>query len=238
MIAPRIGAGASYPCRAIIREPWRWRLIARRTLAVELPQPYLVLGWAPLNGGFRRARVMLNHQVALDDRAATEAPRAYLAHLARTLGYQPRDTVAMMTGAEMARLGTAKRARDGLLARAWCSAGCSNALRVGDRATAATPLPGTINLIVALDRSLSTAALAEALQIAVEARVAAMMAAGVTSVRSRRPATGTGTDCVMIAAPASTSGAIQYCGKHTVAGELIGRAAMRGCIRALARRTL
>ncbi|MGH8011419.1 MAG: adenosylcobinamide amidohydrolase [Candidatus Binataceae bacterium] len=219
-------------------EPWRWRLIGRRTLGIEFPESYIVLGWAPLNGGLRRARVMLNHQVALDDRIATEAPRTYLARLARELGYPPRATVAMMTGAEMKRLGTAVRARDGLLVRAWCSAGCTNALRVGDRATVATPTLGTVNLIVALSRPLTTAALAEALQIAVEARVAAMLAAGVTSVRSRQPATGTGTDCVMIAAPATVSNVIQYCGKHTVAGELIGRAAMRSCMRALERRTL
>jgi adenosylcobinamide amidohydrolase len=110
---------------------------------------------------------------------------------------------------------------------------------VGDRATAGAPIAGTINLVVAISRSLTDSALAEALQIAVEARVAAIFDAGIASLRSGAPATGTGTDCITIAAPEraarSRADAIIYCGKHTLAGEIIGRAALRACAAALAR---
>jgi adenosylcobinamide amidohydrolase len=233
--------------RKVSSEPWRWSR-HDRTLAVSLPAPWLVLGWAPLGGGFRLADLIANHQVEADDRDATEAPRVHLTRVVRALGRDPRRAVAMMTGAQIARAGHAARRRNGLVVGAWCSAGCTNALRVGDRATVGMPRtaepdrdklrkikPGTINIIVAINQPLSHSALAEALQIAVEARVAALHNAGVTSVSSGAIATGTGTDCIAVAAPASRVNQIAYCGKHTLVGELIGRAVMRSCAVAIAR---
>jgi adenosylcobinamide amidohydrolase len=218
--------------------PWQWHISAR-TLVIMLPASYRVLGWAPMGGGLRRAGVILNRQIALDNRAAADSPRIYLYQLARSLGFAPRGTVGMMTGANIGRGGFATMRRHELVVSAWCSAGCSNALRVGDRATAPSSQPGTINIAVAINEALSVAALAEALQIAVEARVLAVQQAAVVSRRSGLPATGTGTDCVVVAAPDRTAnhagGIIDYCGKHTVAGELIGRAVLRSCAAALSR---
>jgi adenosylcobinamide amidohydrolase len=233
----------------VSNEPWRWS-IRRRTLAIFLPAPWLVLGWAPLGGGFKRADLIVNHQIELDDRAATAAPRMHLNGVVRALRHDPRRAVAMMTGAQITRAGYATIARAGLIVGAWCSAGCTNALRVGDRATVGAPraaeitrhkmragTPGTINIIVTINQPLMRAAMAEALQIAVEARVAAIHEAGVASVRSGAIATGTGTDCIAVAAPvlASSANSIVYCGKHTLPGELIGRAVMRGCAATIAR---
>ena len=76
--------------------------------------------------------------------------------------------------------------------------------------------------------------MAEAIQIATEARVLAVQQAGILSKRSRKPATGTGTDCIVVAAPIGRP-AHRYCGKHTLAGELIGRAVLKSCTTALAR---
>jgi len=121
--------------------PWQWRLSAR-TLVIELPARYRILGWAPMGGGLKRADVILNHQIALDDRAAVESPRACLARLARSLGFRPSDTVAMMTGANVGRGACVTMRRRELAVSGWCTAGCSNALRVGDRATALSAAPG------------------------------------------------------------------------------------------------
>jgi adenosylcobinamide amidohydrolase len=63
------------------------------------------------------------------------------------------------------------------------------------------------------------------------------LAAGIKSVRSGAPATGTGTDCIAIAAPlrarARGARAEPYCGKHALLGELIGRAVLESCARAI-----
>ena len=84
----------------------------------------------------------------------------------------------MMTGAKVGNAAYVCARRGALAVAAWCTAGCSNALRAGDRATVADTRPGTINLIVAINEPLRDAALAEAIQIATEARVLAVQQAG------------------------------------------------------------
>jgi adenosylcobinamide amidohydrolase len=212
---------------------WEWE-IRDRTLVVRFAIPFRTLGWAPLGAGFSQVRAIVNHQVAEDDRVACEAPRAYLRTIVRELGLDPRVTAAMMTGAKVRRAACATVARGSLRAAAWCTAGCTNALRVGDRATFVQAAPGTINLIVALNQPMEPSAMAEAIQIATEARVLAVQQAGIMSKRSGQPATGTGTDCIVIAAPIGTP-AHRYCGKHTLPGELMGRAVIKSCTTALAR---
>jgi adenosylcobinamide amidohydrolase len=218
--------------------PWRWR-IGAGTLWVIPDEACRVLSWASLGGGFRIASLIANHQVKVDDRAALRAPSAYLSRVVRAAGYEPRQTVALMTGAEVARAGYALAARDGVSVGAWCTAGFSNALRVGDRATVLSTHAGTINLIVAVSRPLTRAAMVEAVHIATEARALAVLEAGIKSVRSGGTATGTGTDCIAVAAPvratARTVRAKPYCGKHTLLGELIGRAVLDSCARAFRR---
>ena len=266
-MTPRVSPTASRK-PAASNDPWRWSIVGR-TLVVAFPEPWLVLGWAPLGGGFKRADLIINHQIEMGDFAATGAPRKHLISVIGSLrcgsaftiedvanGAGPRSgastAVGMMTGAQVARAGHTTLRRDGLAVGAWCTAGCSNALRVGDRATAGVPrardakcpqtrpnAPGTINIIVTISQPLTRSAMAEALQIAVEARVAAVSEAAVTSTQSGGIATGTGTDCIVVAAPVAAqsdrANTIIYCGKHTLPGELIGRAVMRSSATAIVR---
>ena len=213
--------------------PWEWE-IRERTLVVRFDAPFRTLGWAPLGGGFSRVRAVINHQVSENDRPATEAPARYLRGIARDLGLDSRAVAAMMTGAKVRRAAYSMAARGLLRVGTWCTAGCSNALRVGDRATFTKVLPGTINVIVALNQPMEPAAMVEAIQIATEARILAVQQARVISKRSGKPATGTGTDCIVVASPLGTP-AHRYCGKHTLAGELIGRSVLKSCTIALAR---
>ena len=117
----------------------------------------------------------------------------------------------------------------------------SNALRVGDHGTVelgtVEPSPRTINIIVLINQALTASAMVEAIQIATEGRVTAVGRANIKGVISHGIATGTGTDCIVVAAPDHPAKHV-YCGKHTRLGELIGRAVIRGCTRALARREL
>ncbi len=214
--------------------PWRW-WIDGRSLIIRLPANYQVMSWAPLNGGAWRARVIVNHQIQIGQRAATDNPRPYLDALVRRLGFKPAAAVAMMTGVDIRKARYAAARRGDLIVGAWCTAGCSNALRVGDPATVKATPPGTINLALVINQPLAPAAMAEALAMATEARVAAVQSAGITSTRTQQPATGTGTDCIVVASPVRGR-AHSYCGKHTLLGELIGKAALRSCAKALGRR--
>jgi len=196
-----------------------------------------VLSWAPLNGGFHVARALANHQIDLDDRRAAAEPRSHLARVVRQEGLNPQQAVAMMTGAKVARACYAVAEGGGVTVGAWCTAGLSNAMRVGDAATYSSAHAGTINLIVVADRPMTGAAMVEALQLAAEARTLAVVEAGVKSTRSGLSATGTGTDCIAVAAPVRTPArrAERYCGMHTLLGELIGRAVRESCTQAIRR---
>jgi adenosylcobinamide amidohydrolase len=100
--------------------------------------------------------------------------------------------------------------------------GLSNALAVGDpTVTAPAQAAGTINILCTLSTPLTIEGSLEALAIASEARTAAMLEAQVPSIVSGHPATGTGTDCIVIAHPAHGP-ATEYCGKHTEIGHRIG----------------
>jgi adenosylcobinamide amidohydrolase len=234
----RVGAPVSRPPTLKVAPstppaPWQWR-IEGRSLVIVLGGVHQVLSWAPLRGGLVRASVIVNHQIAVGDRLATEHPRSYLQRLVRRLRLDSGAAVAMMTGVEMRKAVYTAARRGDLVVGAWCTAGCSNALRIGEPATAGEIRPGTINLALAINQPLSAPAMAEALAMATEARVAAVLEAGIASARSGRPATGTGTDCIAVASPVRGPAHV-YCGKHTVLGELIGRAAIRGCRSALRR---
>ena len=104
--------------------------------------------------------------------------------------------------------------------------------RVGDAPGANAMAPvGTINLLCAVSVPLSEEAALEALSIAVEARTAAVLEARHPSRRSGAPATGTGTDCVVLAWPEPVAPPAVFAGKHTALGHVIGRA-VGDCVRA------
>jgi len=66
-------------------------------------------------------------------------------------------------------------------------------------------------------------ALLEAMSIATEARTASILEAAVPSLRSGLPATGTGTDCIVMATPLAGRRE-PYAGKHTRIGHVVGAA--------------
>ncbi len=198
--------------------PWT-AAVRERTLVVTCPTLYRVLSWAPLGGGLREARAILNHQVCTDEYPACEAA-IYLQTLAHRLSTLL-PAVGLMTGVQIERLVRRTIQQGSLILECFATIGLSNALTVGDPATY-EERPGTINLIILVNQPLTDAALTEAVAITTEAKVYALYAARVQSTVSGALATGTGTDCIAVACPLGTP-AYTYCGKHTRLGELLGR---------------
>jgi adenosylcobinamide amidohydrolase len=110
---------------------------------------------------------------------------------------------------------------DGITARCVATVGLSNAERVGTRMDRSAQDWGTINIAVATSCGMTDSARIEALSIAAQARTAAVMDAGLMLPAGR--ATGTGTDCIAIAAP---DGPERYAGLHTALGEAVGAAVL------------
>jgi len=191
-----------------------------RWLDVHFAQPQEVLSWAVVGGGRRRARSVVWHYVRREELPEDVDPVALLSLRLEARGLQ--DAVGLLTARDLLPHADVTREQQGLRARCVATVGLGNALRTGDRAGHSS-IPGTINVLCHLSAPLSELAMLEAMALVVEARTAALLDQRFPSVVSGKPASGTGTDCCVVAAPGGAD-CLPYTGKHTLAGQLIGDA--------------
>lgn len=184
-----------------------------RWLVARFAEPWMVLSWAVVNGGYQRVSTVTWLYLKLHEIAGVADPVAWMR------GEMHREQLAGAVGFMTSRRAlewVEAEAQEGE-AQAWAigTVGLSNAMHVGD------PLKppgswGTINLLVASSVALTPEAALEALALLSEGKTAALRELG--------PHSGTGTDYMAIAWPCS--GQQQpYAGKHTAQGAAIGRAA-------------
>jgi adenosylcobinamide amidohydrolase len=132
--------------------------------------------------------------------------------------------VGFLTGCRLAHFVEKQRDFGALSVRCIATVGLANALRIGDPPCTTAVSPGTINILLQTSCPLSECASIEALSLATEARTLAVLEARVASTVGDAIATGTGTDCIVVASPLPSSSDPEavYAGKHTVLGHLIG----------------
>uniref|UniRef100_UPI003B515E0E adenosylcobinamide amidohydrolase n=1 Tax=Roseovarius indicus TaxID=540747 RepID=UPI003B515E0E len=189
----------------------------RPWLEFDLGREMQVLSWAVHRPGLVRARRILWREVRNADLSEELDVEAWLAEelAARGAG----DAVTFLTSRDIRAFTRATATAGATEAQAVATVGLSNAERVGHRVDRTGHDWGTINVALRLNRSLTEAALLEVMSIAVEARTAAVMDVEMPLGPGR--ATGTGTDCVAVAA---FEGRERYAGLHTDIGEAAGRA--------------
>lgn len=159
---------------------------------------------------------------------------------ARTLalfGLNKNDSAFLYTGADMDNLVYVENAFEGFQVGVFATAGvCGNAMRASvDSGNFVEP--GTINLIILTNRELSPSAMAGAVITATEAKTAALEDLDIRSSYTGTPATGTGTDAVLIVAgnrPGGGRGATMS-GGHVKLGELIAKATYSAVRQAVAK---
>jgi adenosylcobinamide amidohydrolase len=201
--------------------------LSEGTLVVSLPRPSPVISWAILNGGLRtHVSHIINHQV--DPHDGVDKPGKTLRQAASQAGITG-TIVGMMTGVDVRQFFLANAVHGELRVCAVATAGCGNLATVGETGGyverhSAKIHPGTINLILVVNYGFAREAMLEAMAIATEAKVRAMYEFGLRSAATGEPATGTGTDCIAVAAGHDRRYA--FCGKHTKWGELVGRASL------------
>ena len=178
------------------------------------------LSWAVCGGGLGLTRAVAWRYVELGELSPSVEPQALLAASLQKHGLE--RAVGMMTARSLSTFDCVEKQRDGIAARAVATVGLGNALAVGD---APGPMRvGTINVLVQLSHALDEAGLCRgALGRHRGAHRGGRSTARVPSRRSRELATGTGTDCIVVAAP-ERGAPVRWVGKHTVAGSLIGAA--------------
>lgn len=189
----------------------------RPWLVASFAQAQAMLSWAMARPGFCVAQQVAWLEVRGADISVEVDAFALLRE--RLTGAGLDDAVAMMTSRDVRRGHVADAVSGGVTARCLATVGFSNAGRVG--AGLARAGVGTINLLAAVSAPLSEAALVEALSIATEARTAAVMDLGWRV--DGKVVTGTGTDCVVMAAPADGEAA-PFAGLHTKVGAALGAA--------------
>lgn len=197
----------------------------RPWLIARLPRPMRMLSWAPHAPGYITTdqvvwREVKNADLPLD----FDVEGWFTAQMARFPA-----AVGMMTSRDIGTWGMEVATVDGLTAACLCTLGLSNAEAVGTRLPWHPADYGTINLLVATDAALTDTAMLEAMSIAVQARTVGVMGAGFQLATGL--ATGTGTDCVVLACD---PGETRYAGLHTAVGEVIGAAVRRAVEKAAA----
>lgn len=189
-------------------------------LVAHFPRAQRTVSWAIVGGGWRRAQAVAWYQVSESElRPPVDAKqflRLRLEEAALT------EAVGLLTSRSLDSYADLKRRHGDSWARCIATVGLGNALRAGDPPGPAGRI-GTINVLCHVSTALTNEGLLEALALAAEARALAVREALVPSSLTGKPASGTGTDCIAIAAP-ETGTAIQYVGKHTAFGHLIGAA--------------
>ena len=213
-MAEPLGGTSLPPLRVDCRQPW---------LELDLGAPHRVLSWAVHRPGLVTARHVLWREVRDVDLPPERDPAAWLADELRRR--RRLRAVGMLTARKVTRWTMAETQVGAVTACAVATVGLGNAERIGAPAGTTPPARlGTINIALRLDAPLTPPALLEAMSLVASARTAAMIAHG--PERDGGPATGTGTDCIAVAAP--LPGAIPplpHAGLHTDAGRAIGRAA-------------
>jgi adenosylcobinamide amidohydrolase len=203
-----------------------------RALVVRLGALHEALSWAIVNGGRTRTDVVVWREVRRGELGPSVDARAVLRETLAQLGAP--GAVGLLTARDVRRFEIERVERGGVVAECLATVGLGNLLAVGD-ATAEMRVPvGTINVLCRVSVGLTEEALIEASSIAAEGRTAAVLAAGLPSPLSGRPATGTGTDCIVMAAPVGRR-PDRFAGKHTACGSAIGAAVFGAVSRGVAR---
>ncbi len=202
-----------------------------RWLVLDLGVQHATLSWAIVNGGRSRASEIVWRGVGKGDWDSAD-PTGWFRGELQSRGFP--DAVGLLTACDLARYEVETRSEGSLEVQCVTTLGMSNALSAGDPPGPLRSPAGTINTVCIVSRPLSEEAFVEAIALAAEARTAAVLEAQVPSRRSDRLATGTGTDCIVIAAPDAPAEE-RYAGKHTLLGALLGAAVREATGRALVR---
>lgn len=187
--------------------------VERPWLTVEVQPGFRALSFAPYRSGDVTCDRIAWREVRDDD--LTPGFDA-LAWLADEVSHE--SSVAMLTSRNVEKYIRRQVVTCDVRAEVIATVGLSNAERVGVRRTQSTRV-GTINIAVVVSVGLTMSARMEAMSIAASARTAAVLDAEIALESGL--ATGTGTDCIVVASP---EGPVEFAGMHTDVGEAVGGA--------------
>ena len=162
--------------------------------------------------------------------------------LPKSLGLRRSDFIFLSTAVNMEKVAVCEKSYGDFHVCCIATGGAlDNALRMGvdvgdwvEHKTHMAHTPGTINMLLLTNVTLTCGAMARAIMTATEAKTAALQDLNYMSTPSPQiQATGTGTDSMIVVSGVNSDIVIKHTGGHTKMGELIGVAAKTAVTEAL-----
>jgi len=202
-------------------------------MTLLLPEDYRYLGTSVLGNGSGKARRILNLKVHENkesdggNQGQFDSPESALSGFIMKQGWKEK-TIGFMTAASMKSYRKSVKSRNEFSVEVHLTSGLSNARASGDPADCSELFidahssfpPGTINMIIIVNLNLSFQAALELLMISSAAKASVLFSNGIKSVKTGRPAVGTGTDSTVILFPENNDWDLIFAGTHTIPGEL------------------
>lgn len=200
-------------------------------LSARFPMPQRAVSWSLNRPGLVDTTDVAWLQVSNADLPADREPADWFAERLASAGLD--DAVGMMTARNIARFQHRGVIVGNVEAHCVVTLGLNNGERVGSRmAHPRRYAPGTVNILCHVSHPLTDAALLEAASLVAQARTVAIVEAGYRRAGQTDIVTGTGTDCIVMAAPHGPSPAA-YAGMHTEVGEAVGACVLQATKAAL-----
>ncbi len=195
-------------------------LVSPDWLELPLAEPHSSLSWAVVGGGWLTINKAYWIKVTNSELGPDILPEEFFRNRLAQKG-EKEEVLGFMTSASLLDHSISIQTFEEYSVRCVATVGLGNALRIGAPPKQETKI-GTINVLVQTSHPLTFSASLEAMSLAAEARTLAVWEAKVKSKIGENLATGTGTDCIGILSPSRTN-QIDYVGKHTHFGHLIGK---------------
>lgn len=194
----------------------------RPWLVAQFSQAQRMVSWSLNRPGFVEASKVVWRQVGSDDLMADLDPADWFAQKLDDADLA--NAVGMMTSRDVeGYMHHTARVKD-VEAHCVITLGLHNGEHIGRRADIAH-MTGTINILCHVSEPLTDAALLEAASLVAQARTVALVEVGYVRPGHEAMVTGTGTDCIVMAAPIGVSSGPAPCpfaGMHTAIGEAVG----------------
>lgn len=219
---------------------WQLTTFGDSLAAVLFETSAACLSWDYLgDGGITRIRAVANLTVDHEHCHACTRGNCYQCaerdheRVAREIGCDASEVVLLFTTVpQIAGVSASVEGPDGLVAFAYCTCGLGTALAIGEvpglseASSVSMMQAGTVNVTVAVNRSMQPKAMLEAMAMAERAKTQAILEVGLFGSNGMLRL-ATGTDCVAIcsAPDARLSNApLEFAGMHTALGQTIVRA--------------
>jgi len=185
-----------------------------RNFIISSSYPLKVLSSAVYNGGLKKAYSIINHQILREE--DIREPKKYVRNLIKNLKLKE-PVVALLTGVNMKNIRYSYKSLEGTDIYLFVTSGLTHPACIGDNVNNEL---STINIIALINGKLTDGCLVNVVKTLTEAKVYQLKALDIRSKFSKRLATGTTSDAIVIACT-NKGERYEYAGSATPLGRTL-----------------